>query len=160
MPQCFIRLFLFVVLAFSASLTSAKTLQVGITGVPPFVMQTERGEWEGISIDLWRAVAREQNIEYEWVPLSFSELLSQVESGKIDVAVGALTMTADREAAFDFSHPFYQTGLAIGVPRTPKHGILQSLKALFSWEFLSVIVALGLLLFAAVWRLKAIVLPL
>ncbi|MGB7387604.1 transporter substrate-binding domain-containing protein [Pseudomonas neustonica] len=148
MPQCFIRLCLFVVLAFSASLTSAKTLQVGITEVPPFVMQTERGEWEGISIDLWRAVAREQNIEYEWVPLSFSELLSQVESGKIDVAVGALTMTADREAAFDFSHPFYQTGLAIGVPRTPKHGILQSLKALFSWEFLSVIVALGLLLFA------------
>ena len=48
MPQCFIRLCLFVALAFSASLTSAKTLQVGITEVPPFVMQTERGEWEGI----------------------------------------------------------------------------------------------------------------
>ncbi|HEC52044.1 hypothetical protein LCGC14_0259840 [marine sediment metagenome] len=143
-----LQLCVFLLLGCGVSLSQAKTLQVGITEVPPFVIQAEQGEWEGISIDLWRAVAREQQLDYEWVPLSFSDLLSQVESGKIDVAVGALTMTADREAAFDFSHPFYQTGLSIGVPRTPKHGILQSLKALFSWEFLSVIVALGLLLFA------------
>jgi polar amino acid transport system substrate-binding protein len=148
MPLRLIQLCLLLLLSAGASFGQAKTLQVGITEVPPFVIKTEQGEWEGISIDLWRAVAREQQLEYEWVPLSFSELLSQVESGKIDVAVGALTMTADREAAFDFSHPFYQTGLSIGVPHTPKHGILQSLKALFSWEFLSVIVALGLLLFA------------
>ncbi|MEH6563752.1 MAG: transporter substrate-binding domain-containing protein [Halopseudomonas sp.] len=147
MPLKALHLCLFLLLSCSVSVIHAKPLQVGITTVPPFAMQNEQGEWQGISIDLWRAVAREQQLDFEWVPLSFTELLSQVESGQIDVAVGALTMTADREAVFDFSHPFYQTGLAIAVPPSPKHGIMHSLKALFSWEFLSVIAALTLLLF-------------
>ncbi|TNE98563.1 MAG: transporter substrate-binding domain-containing protein, partial [Gammaproteobacteria bacterium] len=64
-----------------------------------------------------------------------------------DVAVGALTMTADRESRFDFSHPFYQTGLSIAVPVQPEQSLFSTLKALFSWQFVSVVLALaGLLL--------------
>lgn len=121
-------------------------LRVGITPVPPFVMATEEGSWDGISVDLWRIIADEMDQEYEFVELSFDQLLGSVESGAVDVAVGALTMTADREARFDFAHPFYQTGLSIGVPHNPKSGVLQSLRALFTWQFLSLIASLGLLL--------------
>lgn len=123
-------------------------LKIGITKVPPFVMQTEDGRWEGISIDLWREVATGMKREFEWVPLEFSDLLTATENGTIDVAVGALTMTADREARFDFSHPFYQTGLSIAVPPQPEHSLLASLKALISWQFVSVVLALGGLLLA------------
>lgn len=121
-------------------------IRVGITEVPPFVMKSDTGEWEGISIDLWRQVSEHMGRQYEWVPLSFSELLGQVESGQIDVAVGALTMTAEREAAFDFTHPFYQTGLSIAIPAAPEQGLITSLLSLLSWEFLSVVVSLGALL--------------
>lgn len=121
-------------------------LKVGITNVPPFVMQSDTGEWEGISIDLWRQVAQNLGRGYEWVPLAFGELLEQVENGEIDVAVGALTMTADREAAFDFTHPYYQTGLSIAIPPAPEQGLMASLLSLLSWEFLSVVVSLGALL--------------
>jgi ABC-type amino acid transport substrate-binding protein len=95
-------------------------LKVGITEVPPFVMQTDDGRWEGISIDLWKDIAAGMKRKFEWVSMSFNELLEAVESGDIDVAVGALTMTADREARFDFTHPFYQTGLSIAVPPVPE----------------------------------------
>ena len=121
-------------------------LKVGITTVPPFVMETDDGRWEGISIDLWEDIATGMEREFEWVPLSFNELLEAVENGEIDVAVGALTMTADREARFDFSHPFYQTGLSIAVPPVPEQGLLSSLKAFVSWQFLSAVLALGALL--------------
>ncbi|MBK1873343.1 transporter substrate-binding domain-containing protein [Marinobacter sp. 1-3A] len=121
-------------------------LKVGITKVPPFVMQTEDGRWEGISIDLWEDIAAGMERDFEWVPMSFNELLVAVENGDIDVAVGALTMTADREARFDFSHPFYQTGLSIAVPQVPETSLLSSLKALISWKFLSVILGLAGLL--------------
>jgi len=121
-------------------------LRVGITPVPPFVMTSEDGNWEGISIDLWRNIAEELGLEYEFAEMSFDELLQGVESGTVDVAVGALTMTADREARFDFAHPFYQTGLSIGVPHNPKSGLWQSLRALVSWQFVSLIASLGLLL--------------
>lgn len=121
-------------------------LKVGITTVPPFVMETDNGRWEGISIDLWEDIAEGMERKFEWVPMSFNELLEAVENGEIDVAVGALTMTADREARFDFSHPFYQTGLSIAVPPVPEQSLFSSLKALVSWQFLSAVLALGALL--------------
>jgi len=121
-------------------------LKVGITNVPPFVIQTDDGRWDGISIDLWEEIAKGMERKFEWVPLSFNELLEAVENGDIDIAVGALTMTADREARFDFSHPFYQTGLSIAVPPVPEQSLLSSLKAFISWQFLSAVLALGALL--------------
>ncbi|SDT19979.1 amino acid ABC transporter substrate-binding protein, PAAT family [Halopseudomonas xinjiangensis] len=124
----------------------AEPIRVGITEVPPFVMQNDAGEWEGISIDLWRQIAGNLELEYELVPMSFSDLLDGARTGSVDVAVGALTMTAEREAEFDFTHPFYQTGLAIGVPREDSPGILRSLGALLSWQFLSLVAGLALLL--------------
>ncbi|MBW0147992.1 transporter substrate-binding domain-containing protein [Marinobacter arenosus] len=145
-------------LATAGQLHAAETpLKVGITEVPPFVMQTEDGRWEGISIDLWRTVAAGMDRDFEWVPMAFSDLLSATETGEIDVAVGALTMTADREARFDFSHPFYQTGLSIAVPPQPEQSLLASLKALISWQFVSVVLALGALLLAvgfALWLVE------
>lgn len=144
-------LFVITLLALTAShplYAQDAPLKVGITEVPPFVMQTEDGRWEGISIDLWEQVAAGMDREFEWVPLSFRELLDATEAGDIDVAVGALTMTADRESRFDFSHPFYQTGLSIAVPPVPEQGLLASFKALISWKFVSVILALGALLLA------------
>lgn len=132
--------------ALVAAQSDSDPVKIGITAVPPFVMQSESGEWEGISIDLWRQVAENMGRSYEWVPLSFGDLLTQVESGEIDVAVGALTMTAQREAVFDFTHPFYQTGLSIAIPPAPEQGLLNSLFSLLSWEFLSVVVSLGALL--------------
>ncbi|WP_339845545.1 transporter substrate-binding domain-containing protein [uncultured Halopseudomonas sp.] len=121
-------------------------LRVGITPVPPFVMTNAEGNWEGISVDLWRSIAEDMEQDYELVELSFDQLLEGVESGTVDIAVGALTMTADREERFDFTHPFYQTGLSIGVPHNPSGGLWQSFRALFSWQFASLIGSLGLLL--------------
>lgn len=132
------------------SATSQQTpLKVGITTVPPFVMQTQDGRWEGISIDLWQDIAKGLGREFEWQPMKFGELLEAVENGDIDVAVGALTMTAERDSQFDFSHPFYQTGLSIAVPQVPTHDLLASFKAFVSWQFLSVVLALAALLLAA-----------
>lgn len=149
MPQRILRFILLLTLATVSQVHAQSTpLKIGITEVPPFVMQTEDGRWEGISIDLWEEVAAGMNREFEWVPMSFNELLNATENGEIDVAVGALTMTADRESRFDFSHPFYQTGLSIAVPPVPEQSLLASLGALMSWQFLSVVLALGALLLA------------
>lgn len=149
MAQRILLWFLLLVLPTATQVHAESTpLKVGITEVPPFVMQAGDGRWEGISIDLWREVAAGMDREYEWVPMSFNELLSATENGDIDVAVGALTMTADRESRFDFSHPFYQTGLSIAVPPVPEQSLLGSLRAMISWQFVSVVLALGALLLA------------
>lgn len=129
----------------AAAQASEPLLRVGISEVPPFVIQEPDGSWRGISIDLWRSVAAQAGYRFELQPMPFKELLPSLEDGRLDVVVGALTMTAEREARFDFTHPFYRTGLAIGVPRGGEGG-WAAVRGLLSWQFLSLILGLAALL--------------
>jgi polar amino acid transport system substrate-binding protein len=125
---------------------SGEPLRVAISEVPPFVMQDAAGHWQGISVDLWREVAQAIGRPFRFVPMPFKEVLPSLEAGDVDVAVGALTMTAERETHIDFTHPIYQTGLAIGVPQV-EDSSWAVLKRLVSWQFASVVLGLAALLF-------------
>lgn len=147
MPRILISLLLCLLgLPAAAQESSAPVLRVGINEVPPFVIQEPDGSWRGISIDLWQAVAEQAGYRYELLPMPFERLLPSLEGGQLDAVVGALTMTAEREARFDFTHPFYRTGLAIGVPRGGEGGGWAAVKGLLSWQFVSLILGLAVLL--------------
>jgi|SRR5690554_6869140 len=90
--RLFACMFLLLTLASGEASAQQPPLKLGIATVPPFVMQAEDGHWEGISIDLWQQVADGMNLDFEWVPMEFRELLDAVEKKEIDVAVGALTI--------------------------------------------------------------------
>lgn len=122
-------------------------LRVAVSEVPPFVIHDRDGNWRGISVDLWSDIAKQLGVEYRLVPMPFKDVLPSLEAGRIDVAVGALTMTAEREARVDFTHPFYETGLAIAVPREGGSG-WAVLQRLLSWQFASAVLGLAALLFA------------
>ncbi|MCQ4257226.1 transporter substrate-binding domain-containing protein [Stutzerimonas stutzeri] len=137
----------------SAAQEIQQTLRVGITEVPPFVIQEADGSWSGISIELWQRIAERNGYRYELLPMPFDRLLPELENRQLDAVVGALTMTAEREELIDFTHPFYRTGLAIGLPAQSSGG-WGALRALFSWQFLSLVVGLAALLLlvgAALW---------
>lgn len=130
-----------------------QALRVGITEVPPFVILEADGSWSGISIELWQRIAERNGYRYELLPMPFDRLLPALEDGQLDAVVGALTMTAERETLIDFTHPFYRTGLAIGLPAQTSGG-WSALRALFSWQFLSMVIGLAALLLlvgAALW---------
>jgi polar amino acid transport system substrate-binding protein len=134
--------------------TATRPLKVAISEVPPFVIRDSDGRWSGISIDLWSEVAKGRGFEFEWVPMPFKEVLPSLEAGRVDVAIGALSMTAEREARFDFTHPYYQTGLAIAVPRAGAASGWRVLRQLFSWRIAHAVFGLAVLLVgvgAALW---------
>jgi polar amino acid transport system substrate-binding protein len=92
-------------------------LVVGTKETPPFAMKAADGTWQGISIDLWRRVANDMRVNYRIAEsTTVEELLDGVTSGRIDVAVAALTVTGPRSRVADFTSPFYATGLGIAVP--------------------------------------------
>lgn len=147
MPRILSVLLLFLLsLPAWAAESSAPVLRVGITEVPPFVIHEENGSWRGISIDLWKDIAEKAGYRYEIQVLPFEQLLPALEAGTLDVVVGALTMTAEREERFDFTHPFYQTGLAIAVPRGGDGGGWNTVKGLLSWQFVSLVLGLAALM--------------
>jgi ABC-type amino acid transport substrate-binding protein len=129
-----------------------RTLVVGTKEAPPFAMKTLEGEWTGISIDLWRQIADELNLSFEFKETDLRGLLTGVTDGSLDVAVAALTVTSDREEKFDFTHPFYHTGLGIAVAGKYKSPWAVVLRSLFSFRFLEIVFVL-FLLFAALGSL-------
>lgn len=81
--------------------------------IAPFVTKTG-DELSGFSVDLWDLIARERGWQYEWVYLeTLGEMLDQMRDGKADVAIAAVSITAERETFIDFSYPYYQAGLQI-----------------------------------------------
>lgn len=75
-------------------------------------------------------------------------MLDAVEHRKVDVGVGAITATAERERRMDFAHPITSSGLGIAVRNAEGSGWLAVAQALISPAFLKVIGALCLLLLA------------
>jgi ABC-type amino acid transport substrate-binding protein len=123
---------------------SYKRLIVGTKEAAPFAMKRTDGTWAGISIELWRELAAELNLTYEFRELDLKGLLDGMAEGSLDVAVAALTITPEREKRFDFTHPFYTTGLGIATPAKAGNPWLAVVKRFFSRAFLRV---LGVLLF-------------
>ena len=123
-----------------------RRLIVGTKEAPPFSMKTDEGLWTGISIELWRQIATELNLAYEFRELDLRGLLQGLADGSLDVAVAALTITSERENLFDFTHPFYTTGLGIAALSKEGSPWVAVLKRFFSLAFLKAITALFLLL--------------
>jgi ABC-type amino acid transport substrate-binding protein len=111
-------------------------LVVGVKQAPPFAIKTSDGRWRGVSVDLWRSAAAQLGLRYELEETDLEGLFAGVESGRFDAAIGALTVTAERETRVDFSHPFDASGLGIAVPQGDTAGLRAVLARLLSRPFL------------------------
>lgn len=121
-------------------------LRVGTKVAPPFVIERENGSYTGIAIDLLDSISESVGFEYELEAFALQELLDAAASGEVDLAVGAISITPERERDVDFSHAYYHSGLAIAVEGSGNLSWLDAAKNLMSPAFLSAIGALLLVL--------------
>jgi polar amino acid transport system substrate-binding protein len=126
-------------------------LIVGIAVGPPFDFRQADGSWTGISVELWRQIAEELSLEYEFRETNLSGTFFGLTQGWLDVSVGPLTITASREEVCDFTHPYFTSSLAVAVPATHLPWTLRYLAALFDFSLWWAIfrIVFGLLLFMA-----------
>lgn len=122
-------------------------MNVAVADAPPFAMKGPNG-WEGLSVALWRGIAQDLGLRFRLVDADVKTALDGVAGGHFDAAIGAITVTPAREQRVDFSHPFYSTGLGIAVPvqGVGMWGWLAVIRRFFSWQFLSVVLSLLMLL--------------
>jgi polar amino acid transport system substrate-binding protein len=96
---------------------SAQTdeLRVATRVLPPLVVE-QGGTLTGFSIDLWTKIAERMQVKmsYQIAP-DVRALLEEVQSGRADIGVAAISITAARETTFDFSHSILSAGLQIMV---------------------------------------------
>lgn len=124
-----------------------RSLRVATRQVPPFVTE-EGGKLTGFSIDLWRSISDEIRLKSELsVVPTVKDLLSAVESGKADLAIAAISITAERSKTLDFSQPMFDAGLHIMVRAQPGHGGFLPSMASFLFSY-SVLPLIGVVLLA------------
>lgn len=95
---------------------AATEITVATRIVAPFVMQDGTG-LSGFSVDLWHAIGTELGIKSRFVTHDMLRpLLDAVRTGKNDVGIAAISITAERGNTLEFSHPMFRSGLSIMVP--------------------------------------------
>lgn len=119
------------------------TWRVGVRAAPPFCVEDANGRWTGLAIELWETLAQAEGLDFTYERAPLVEIFSGLETGRFDIAVGALSMTAERERIVDFLHPYLTTGLGIATRADARAPWLLALRRLVSWEF--ALLAVGLL---------------
>lgn len=87
-------------------------LTFGSSGLfKPFNYEDLDGEMTGFEVDFGKAIAEEMGLEPNPVfTQDFGALIEEVNSDRLDVIMGSLTITEERAEAVDFSEPYYLSG--------------------------------------------------
>ena len=84
---------------------------------PPFQFRDPTsGSLSGFDVELIQEMGREAGHPIELVTMPFDGLVPALQANTIDAAMSAITITAARARAVDFSRPYFLAGQAIVVP--------------------------------------------
>ncbi len=85
------------------------------TTFAPFEFQNSSGEMEGIDMEILAAVAEEEGFDYEVKALGFDAAVQALEAQQVDGVIAGMSITDKRRESFDFSEPYFDSGVMMGV---------------------------------------------
>lgn len=85
------------------------------TTFAPFEFTDAKGDLVGIDMDLLRAIAKDQGFEVEIRQLGFDAAVQALQSNQVDAVMAGMSITDAREETFDFSEPYFTSGIQLGV---------------------------------------------
>ena len=116
-----------------------RTLKVAIM---PIASATEwKGERPtGVMIDIWQDLAGRLGVGTEFVRAqTLSGMIDTLKAGGIDIALGPLAITEERERVIDMTHSIFHSGLRIAVRQRNSTGFLAAVESLLSWRLLALL---------------------
>ena len=121
-------------------------------------MKTSDNQWEGFSIELWKAVAQNMRVQFELREFPNGQLLvNALEKGEIDI-IPSLVVAERFEPVMDFSQSYMKSGLSIAVPaERGGYRWARIFQGLFSEQILKAVGFMLLVSFAAgiiVWAFE------
>ena len=74
---------------------------------PPMASLNNAGEYEGFDIEVANHIAGIMKVSVEIVPLTTAQRIPFLQSGQIDISLGALTRTPERALLVDYTIPLH-----------------------------------------------------
>ena len=90
-----------------------KELVVGISGnQPPLSATSKEGDIIGLEADLAQLMADTMGVKIKFEVMPFSELLSALQTGKVEMVLSGMTITPERNLKVAFVGPYFISGKA------------------------------------------------
>ncbi len=88
-------------------------LKVGMDIFQPWAMKDKTGKFIGFEIDVATRLAADMGVQVEFVPTTWSGIIPALLTGKFDVIIGGMGITAQRALQVNFSNPYDYSGMGI-----------------------------------------------
>jgi len=88
-------------------------LRVGMSTFVPWAMKDKTGRLIGFEIDVARQLGKDMGVSVEFIPTKWAGIIPALLTGKFDVIIGGMSITADRNLKVNFSIPYDYAGQAI-----------------------------------------------
>lgn len=118
-----------------------RPIEILVADRPPFAFKDALGEWDGLSVSLWRSIAERIDIEYRLVETDVGQIIREVGQGRASTIVG-VAITPERARVSFLTHAFETSG--VGIATRERIGLLPSITA--SLELMEVVQLLALLI--------------
>lgn len=122
--RAFFRLPL-IVLVFLGSLSVVRAepdrLKVGVFDLPPLAFKDETGRWVGLAVDLWEEVSARTGVDFDYVEMPLERAMGALARGEIDLAIGEIAVSAERERVIDFTQAFLENPAAVALPHGSRY---------------------------------------
>lgn len=100
----------------STATAKKKVVIASDTAYAPFEFQDQKtGKYEGFDMDIIRAVCEINNWEPEIRSMNFDGIVPALETGSVDMAISAMTITDKRKEKVNFSVPYYVSNQSVMV---------------------------------------------
>ncbi|MBU1333205.1 MAG: ABC transporter substrate-binding protein [Gammaproteobacteria bacterium] len=105
-------------LAFGTSAVAADKLKIGTEGAyPPFNLIDASGQVGGFDVDIAQALCAKMKTECEVVTSDWDGIIPALNAKKFDFLVASMSITEERQAAVDFTDPYYTNKLQFVAPK-------------------------------------------
>ena len=97
----------------------AKKIRIAVDlGVPPYGMTDDKMQPSGSDIETARALAKDWGLEFELVSTTGASRIPSLQTGKADLVISTLSITAERAKVIDFSLPYAALRTVIAAPKS------------------------------------------
>mgnify|MGYP005844337039 CR=1 FL=1 len=91
-----------------ARVKAAGKILVGTSAdYPPFEMYDSNSQLDGFDIALFRTLGEHLGLKVEFSDFAFDGLLTALRLKQVDAAIGAISVTPDRQQLVDFTNIYY-----------------------------------------------------
>ena len=88
-------------------------LRVGMSTFVPWAMKDKTGQLIGFEIDVATRLARDMEVEVQFVPTKWAGIIPALLTGKFDVVIGGMGIRPKRNKKVNFSIPYDTTGMSL-----------------------------------------------